>query len=161
MTKEKVSVKARQNAASTMNVCITDKMSVALEKMASLCRADRHEEFSLETCNVRITITCGRCTPLTIVDLLGIKISDFTGQWLIPAPHPHPSYTTGYIRGTRRELVEHEPQPSALLCIETYEICASRSGRVLVYNAATSCATHVPFFALPFLQVFRAALWQV
>ena len=91
------------------------------------------------------------------------KISDFTGSTsqFIPAPHPHPSYTTGYIRGTRRELVEHKPQPSALLCIETYEICTSRSGCILVYNAATSCATHVPFFALPFLQVIRAALWQV
>ena len=39
--------------------------------------------------------------------------------------------TTGYnVRGMRRELIEHEAQPSALLCIETHsEYIISGSAR--------------------------------
>ena len=38
------------------------------------------ERFSLETCNAKIAIAWVRCTPMTIVDLFGMKIRHFTGS---------------------------------------------------------------------------------
>ena len=44
------------------------------------CVMQTGEILSLETCNARIMIAWVRCTPLTIVDLFGMKIRDFTGS---------------------------------------------------------------------------------
>ena len=41
----------------------------------------RPEIFSLEMWDWRRTIAWGRCTPLTIVDQFGIKISGFTPSY--------------------------------------------------------------------------------
>ena len=41
----------------------------------------RDLRFSLETWDGRRTIAWGRCTPLTIVDQFGIKISGFTPSY--------------------------------------------------------------------------------
>ena len=41
----------------------------------------RDQRFSLETWDGRKTIAWGRCTPLTIVDQFGIKISCFTPSY--------------------------------------------------------------------------------
>ena len=50
-----------------------------LSKMASfIVDSCRDQIFSLETWDGRRTIAWGRCTPLTIVDQFGIKISGYT-----------------------------------------------------------------------------------
>ena len=42
----------------------------------------RDQRFSLEMWDWRRTIAWGRCTPLTIVDQFGIKISGFTPSFV-------------------------------------------------------------------------------
>ena len=48
----------------------------------SIVDSCRDQRFSLEMWDWRRTIAWGRCTPLTIVDQFGIKISGFTPSFV-------------------------------------------------------------------------------
>ena len=64
----------------------------------------RDQRFSLKMWDWRRTIAWGQCTPLTIVDKFGIKISSFT-----------PSYVTLY-----RSFTEHYDDENSKIAYEWF-----------------------------------------